>query len=93
MEVTRDDLIGDIAGFPIEIVHLMLEEQWLQDGGRTDISILQHHLPGAFLWSATRQEKQLRIPNFWRRVIYERDFDLFYQYYPSSKCLNYLFWD
>lgn len=93
MEVTINDLIGDIAGFPIEIVHLMLEEQWLQDGGRTDISILQQHLAGAFLWSATRQEKQLRIRDFWRRVIYERNFDLFYQYYSQNKYLNCLLWD
>lgn len=93
MEVTRDDLIGDIAGFPIEIVRLMLEEQGLQNGGRTEIGVLQRNVAGAFLWVATRQEKQLRIPNFWRRVIYGRNFDLFHQYYPSSRCLNYLPWD
>ena len=40
IKITEKDLIGDIAGFPIEVVRKMVEEQ-VRQGNKADVKVFQ----------------------------------------------------
>ena len=81
-KVTTKDLIGDLKDFPIEVVEKMLEHQYKQIG-KTDISIFQKkRCEGTggkgFSWPATIEGHY-----FWKRVIHDKNFDIFFERYPK----------
>ena len=81
--ITEKDLIGQLEGFPIQVVEKMLERQ-VQQGNIENVTIFQHSVTadksqGGFTWSDTA-ENQL----FWIAVIDERKFDRFFQKYPLN---------
>ena len=81
-KVTTKDLIGDLKDFPIEVVEKMLEHQYKQIG-KTDISIFQKERcedtgSKGFSWSATIEGHY-----FWKKVIRDKDFDIFFERYPK----------
>jgi hypothetical protein len=85
-KVKKEDLIGLLTGFPIEVVQLMLEYQFLQTG-KTDISVFQKDhwsgLPaGGFFWEDTPKKK-----DFWYEVIIKKNFNLFFEKYPKNRDL------
>ena len=86
-KVTEKDLIGNIVGFPIEVVEKMLEKQQIQKG-YADIKILQDIISGAFQW-ATTSEGHI----FWENVILRKDFNLFFQKYPKNIKYVYIYQD
>ena len=80
--LSEKDFIGDIEGFPIEIVEKMLEEQELQ-GNTVNISTFQQYknrdkYHGGFDWIAASDGSE-----FWGKVVNERDFDYFFKKYPK----------
>lgn len=81
-KINAKDLIGDLEGFPIEIVKKMLEYQFKQIG-KIDISIFQDYnrsdkQRGGFHWEDT-----IEGHGFWYSVIREKKFDMFFKYYPK----------
>jgi hypothetical protein len=59
MKVTKEDLIGQLAGVPLEVAQLMIEEQVLQ-GNEADVTVFQHSFIShknekGFDWNHSRQ--------------------------------------
>jgi hypothetical protein len=93
----ESDLVGELAGLPIEVVQLMLEEQERQTG-RVDVRVFQENKiapkwRGGFNWNASRQESRMNVRDFWYYVLCEHEFGLFYKHYKSARALNSLPWD
>ena len=84
IKVTEKDLIGDIAGFPIEVVRKMVEEQ-VRQGNKADVSIFQKKNyadkeNGGFKWKDTKEGF-----DFWDMVIIYNVFDEFLEKYPKQE--------
>lgn len=84
--VRAEDLIGEIAGFPIEIVQRMVEHQYAQCN-RCRIEIFQSqvnkgHFGGGFTWAQTSEGH-----DFWSAIIDRKKFDVFFELYPHQKNL------
>lgn len=77
--VTEKDLIGDIEGFPIEVVQKMIERQFEQHG-RCDVKSFQDNCRGGVEWRDTPERY-----HFWFKVIRFKNFDLFFEKYPKKK--------
>ena len=78
-KVTEKDLIGKIKDFPIEVVQKMLERQ-VEQGKTEDIKAFQEYCCltfNGFDWSTSEEGH-----TFWDKVIYNKDFDLFFKKYP-----------
>ena len=80
--LSRADLIGDIAGIPIEIVERMLDHQRYQTGV-VDITIFQYKKDrskraGGFDWFSTSEGGA-----FWERVLSYGNHKEFFNKYPS----------
>lgn len=83
-KVTEADLIGDIEGFPIEVVQMMMVRQHEQ-GRKSNISVFQRDRCdgyGGFVWYDTDEGS-----GFWSTVIDYKDFATFFERYPSSQSL------
>lgn len=79
MKVTKKDLIGQIKGFPIEVVEKILERMEEQDTG--DIKDLQceSEFACAFNWNETPEGW-----NFWKEVLWYRNWKQFFNKYPKK---------
>ena len=81
-KVKQEDLIGELCGFPIEVVQAMVDEQ-VRQGNKADVSAFQYNrsLGGGtgFDWFKTKEGV-----SFWREVIIEMNFDLFFEKYPKK---------
>lgn len=75
--ITKKDLVGQLAGFPIEVVEKMLERQY-EYSGRRSVETFQESITGGFSWYNTTEGH-----TFWSRVINDKDFDLFFSKYPK----------
>ena len=75
-KVTKNDLIGDLEGFPIEVVQKMLEEQ-VRQGYKANLTMFQEGRDDGFSWLDSPEGV-----DFWGRIIYEKNFDLFFKKYP-----------
>jgi hypothetical protein len=75
---------GELEGFPKEVVDLMLERQYEQKGKR-DVTIFEAYKnawagKGGFDWSETEEGYE-----FWKEVIWNRNFDVFFDRYPKKE--------
>ena len=82
LKITKADLIGNIAGFPIEVVQKMLDEQFLQ-GNKVSLKVFQNKSNadrnhGGFNWDDTKDGRE-----FWTKVINHKKFDKFFKRYPQ----------
>ena len=82
-KVKQEDLIGDIEGFPIEVVQRMIERQ-VEQGNKADVSVFQNRKScsggsGGFEWCDTTERH-----DFWQKVILNRDFKIFFEKYPKE---------
>lgn len=85
-QVKESDLIGDIEGFPIEVVQKMVDYQVAQKCF-VDISVFQlkgRTTHSGFSWAKT-EEGFL----FWDSVISRRQFDVFFKKYPKKIIMDY----
>ena len=81
--VTADDLIGDISGFPIEVVQKMVDYQ-VKQGNTADVAIFQKKritpkANGGFNLYETEDG------DLWSGVLEFFNFDLFFQKYPKKE--------
>lgn len=83
-KVTKEDLIGELKGFPIEVVKEMLKKQ-VKQGNKEDIKVFQNfagasNTRGGFNWCDTAEGY-----NFWREVILDKRFDVFFKQFPKKE--------
>lgn len=76
--VKQSDLIGELEGFPIEVVQKMVERQ-VEQKNEADVRVFQKILETGFLWS-----ESVEGWDFWNDVIPNRNFDTFFKRYPKS---------
>lgn len=81
-KVKPSDLKGEIKDFPLEVVQKMVERQYEQTG-KCDVKVFQNQkyassYEDGFRWSQTPEGH-----NFWRGVISQCLFDLFFTKYPK----------
>ena len=78
--VKKEDIRGEIAGYPIEIIQAAVD-RGVEQGGDANgvIRSLQVTRGGGFTWSGTPEGVR-----FWRHVMYEHKFDIFFQRYPRE---------
>lgn len=86
-DITEDDMIDDLKGFPVGIVVRMMEEQEKQ-GNKPDVKAFQRHIiagkfNSGFTWNETEAGE-----GFWYDVILTKDFKLFFEKYPEYKRYN-----
>ena len=82
-KVTKNDLIGQISDFPIEVVQKMVDCQ-VEQGNKPDVKVFQKYSfndknNGGFDWKIT-----IDGGDFWENIIKNKNFDLFFQKYPKS---------
>jgi hypothetical protein len=83
-KVKETDLIGEIEGFPIEVVQMMMVRQY-EHRGESSISAFQRDRCSGyygFVWADTDEGS-----DFWSAVIDYRDFTVFFERYPGSRPL------
>jgi hypothetical protein len=88
-KVEQSDLVGDIKGFPIEVVEKMIEEQ-VKQGNCPNVEVFQKYnradrKGGGFNWSNTDDGL-----GFWQDIINNCDFVLFFKKYPKKAKLVYI---
>ena len=79
--VKKEDLIGQIKGFPIEVVQRMVDCQ-VEQGNKADVSVFQRTMctgkaMGGFDWLITKEGQR-----FWTAV-FKGNFDDFWKMYPK----------
>ena len=84
--VEQSDLVGDLKGFPIEVVQEIVNEQ-VRQGNKADVEVFQEHLYaghvlGGFDWANSVMGK-----NFLHDVLSHKRFDTFFQKYPKTQSL------
>ena len=84
--VEQSDLVGDIKEFPIEVVQEIVNEQ-VRQGNRSDVEVFQDRVSavgarGGFDWDLS-----LMGETFWRKVLFHKRFDTFFQKYPKKRPL------
>lgn len=77
--VKQSDLVGNVADFPIEIVQVMVD-RGLEQSMSLDfvLSVMQTEVAAALAWS-----QAVEGGAFWRKVIVQRRWDVFYARYPD----------
>ena len=78
-KVTEKDLKGQIENFPIEVVQRMVDCQ-VEQGNEADVTIFQNCEKDGFLWNKSQEGK-----GFWKSVIRNKDFDVFFKKYPKHQ--------
>lgn len=80
--ITEKDLIGQLEGFPIQVVEKMLKRQ-VQQGNPENVCIFQNYSSAdkslsGFDWANTPEGG-----DFWCEVIHNHKFELFFEKYPK----------
>lgn len=78
-KVTKEDLIGDIKDFPIEVVQRMVDIQ-IEQNLNNCIVLLQFCAYGGFAFGITKEGWE-----FWNDVILNKNFDSFFEKYPKDE--------
>lgn len=78
--VKRSDIIGEIAGYPIEIIQAAVD-RGVEQGGDANrvIQRLQHSVAAGFSWGGTPEGIR-----FWRQIMCRHKFNIFFQRYPRE---------
>lgn len=78
--VKREDIRGEISGYPIEIIQAAVDRGVEQgNDGNLVIRGLQHSVAGGFEWAETPEGSR-----FWSQVMGRQRFDIFFQRYPRE---------
>ena len=81
-KVKKSDLKGQIKDFPIEIVQKMVEKQ-VHQGHKADVKVFQVKSDSCF--DGFKWARTIEGDSFWRNVIYQADFPLFFEKYPKKE--------
>ena len=86
-KVKKEDLIGEIKDFPIEVVQKMVDYQ-VEQGNKADITVFQirnysYISLGGFSWDNTVEGF-----DFWDDVINDKEFYVFFNKYPKDGKLD-----
>lgn len=86
--LTNDNMVDRLYGFPVGVVVRMMELQ-LEQTGKNDISVFtkdagSDKVHGGFDWSDTVEGLE-----FWAEVIDEHNFGVFFEKYPDYKRYNF----
>ena len=81
-KVKKSDLKGQIKDFPIEVVQKMVEKQ-VHQGNKADVKVFQVNADSC--WDGFEWARTIEGDSFWRNVIYQADFPLFFEKYPKKK--------
>lgn len=81
-KVKPEDLIGEIEGFPIEIVQRMVDYQ-VEQGNKADVTVFQKlatasKSDGGFDWLETKEYMD------WMDIMYDGKFDIFFEHNPKE---------
>lgn len=81
-KVKPEDLIGEIEGFPIEVVQKMVDYQ-VEQGNKADVTVFQKLATaakpdGGFNWSETEEFMD------WMDIIYSGEFNIFFESNPKE---------
>ncbi len=79
MKITEIDIVGQIEGFPIEIVKKMMQKQ-KEQGNAPSLAVFIRNRTAGFMFHKTSEGF-----DFWQKVIVLKDFDTFYNKYPKKK--------
>lgn len=78
--VKKEDIIGEIAGYPIEIIQAAVDRGIEQgDEANRVIRSLQYSTAGGFSWASTPERSR-----FWRQIMCGHKFHIFFQRYPRE---------
>lgn len=77
-KVRQEDLIGELEGFPIQVVQRMVDLQ-IEQRGRSDVKAFQRYKIGGFNWSKTPEGLE-----FWLDIIVTREFYKFFERYTKE---------
>lgn len=82
-KVTEKDLIGQLKGFPIEVVQKMVDYQ-VEQGNEADVTVFQKditstHGEGGVSWGATQETF-----DFFHDIVKSKNFNLFFNKYPKN---------
>ena len=82
-KVTKNDLKGELDGFPIEVVQKMVDSQ-VEQGNKANVKLFQESsnvgkMGGGFSWSETKEGRV-----FWDEVINDYRFDYFFAMFPKK---------
>ena len=86
-KVKKEDLIGVIKGFPIEIVQRMVEMQ-VEQGNKADVTVFQKARATTKKYGGASWDKTAEGLGFWNAVIGEKNFKLFFEKYPKRETLE-----
>ena len=81
-KVKKSDLKGQIKDFPIEVVQKMVEKQ-VHQGNKADVKVFFFFSNRC--WDGLEWARIIEGDSFWRNVIYQADFPLFFEKYPKKK--------
>lgn len=82
-QVTEKDLVGDIKGFPVEVVQKMIEEQ-VKQGNKANVEVFQNRRYNDKTHKGFSFNKSAEGFYFWTEVVVRSNFDLFFQKYPKQ---------
>ena len=81
--VTEKDIMGDLKGFPIEVVQKIVDYQ-VKQGNKVDVTVFQKditstHGEGGVSWGATQETF-----DFFHDIVKSKNFNLFFNKYPKK---------
>ena len=78
--VKREDIYGEISGYPIEIIQAAVDRGVEQGGDAHQvIRRMRASIGGGFTWASTHEGN-----SFWRKIMCEHKFGIFFQRYPRE---------
>ena len=83
-KVKKEDLIGDIKNFPIEVVQKMVDHQVEQEN-EANVNVFQEFSPAGYFKSGFIWSQTVEGESFWDNVICNERFDLFFEKYPKKQ--------
>lgn len=82
--VQQSDLIGQLEGFPIEVVQKMVERQYEQTG-ICDVRVFQRDPANGVSWGGFNWGETVEDYCFWNYVIRYKEFNRFFGVYPKQE--------
>lgn len=83
MKISEKDLIGNLEGFPIEVVEIMLKRQEEQ-GNVANVMVFQNEIRAGAMAQGFNWVISPEGEDFWKKVVLEKNFELFFEKYPME---------